>query len=181
MLAIHDDHCRSAQDVRECARHSHAWRREIWGQPTPAERPAPRYEMWAAPARPASEPAVKPAAPPPPCYGPPRKLPFGRIRTADIIDAACALWEIDRDVLLGPSRVANVVGPRMAAMAVARRLTGESYPQLGRRFGGRDHSTVLSAVKKAGQHEGLQAAVAALMAMLPTTDVPPAEEEHADG
>jgi hypothetical protein len=40
---------------------------------------------------------------------------------------------------------------------------------------------VLSAVKKAGQHEGLQAAVAALMAMLPTTDAAPAEEERADG
>ncbi len=38
--------------------------------------------------------------------------------------------------------------PRQVAMWLARRLTRQSTPEIGRRFGGRDHTTVLHAVKK---------------------------------
>jgi chromosomal replication initiator protein len=92
------------------------------------------------------------------------------VRTRDVIEAACTLWRIDRDVLLGRSRVTGVVVPRQAAMVVARRLTGESYPELGRRFGGRDHTTVLHAAWRAETYRKLQAAVAELMAALPTVE-----------
>jgi chromosomal replication initiator protein len=36
----------------------------------------------------------------------------------------------------------------MIAMYLARKLTGSSFPEIGHRFGGKDHSTVISAVKK---------------------------------
>jgi chromosomal replication initiator protein len=36
----------------------------------------------------------------------------------------------------------------MVAMYLARRLTSMSYPEIGSRFGGKDHSTVISAVRK---------------------------------
>jgi chromosomal replication initiator protein len=36
----------------------------------------------------------------------------------------------------------------MIAMYLARKLTGSSFPEIGGRFGGKDHSTVISAVKK---------------------------------
>jgi chromosomal replication initiator protein len=41
-----------------------------------------------------------------------------------------------------------VAHPRMIAMYLARRLTAMSFPEIGSRFGGKDHSTVISAVRK---------------------------------
>jgi chromosomal replication initiator protein len=46
----------------------------------------------------------------------------------------------------------SVATPRMLAMAIARQLTNLSFAQIGRRFGGRDHSTVYHACKKIGPH-----------------------------
>ena len=42
----------------------------------------------------------------------------------------------------------NIVVPRQIAMYLARRYTGASYPEIGEKFGGKDHSTVIHAVKK---------------------------------
>ena len=50
--------------------------------------------------------------------------------------------------LRGPTRIQSVARPRMIAMYLARKLTGASFPEIGSRFGGKDHSTVISAVKK---------------------------------
>jgi len=41
-----------------------------------------------------------------------------------------------------------VAHPRMVAMYLTRKLTNMSYPEIGSRFGGKDHSTVMSAVRK---------------------------------
>jgi chromosomal replication initiator protein len=41
-----------------------------------------------------------------------------------------------------------VVVPRQVGMYLAKKLTPRSLPEIGRRFGGRDHSTVLHAVRK---------------------------------
>jgi chromosomal replication initiator protein len=38
----------------------------------------------------------------------------------------------------------------MVAMYVCRQRLGTSYPELGERFGGKDHTTVISAVRKIG-------------------------------
>ncbi len=48
----------------------------------------------------------------------------------------------------GPRRTRQVVMPRQIAMFLVRQHTGESLPEIGRRFGGRDHSTVIHAVRK---------------------------------
>ena len=57
-----------------------------------------------------------------------------------------------RDVKLhdlkGPKRHRAVAHPRMIAMYLARKLCKASYPELGQRFGGKDHTTVLSACRK---------------------------------
>jgi len=50
--------------------------------------------------------------------------------------------------LRGTTRIQSVSRPRMIAMYLARKLTGSSFPEIGHRFGGKDHSTVISAVKK---------------------------------
>jgi len=52
-----------------------------------------------------------------------------------------------------------VVRPRQVAMYLAKTLTLRSLPEIGRRFGGRDHTTVLHAVRKI---EGLVARDTAL-------------------
>ena len=57
--------------------------------------------------------------------------------------------------LLSPRRAREVARPRQVAMYLAKKLTPRSLPEIGRRFGGRDHTTVMHGVK---QIEKLRAA-----------------------
>lgn len=50
--------------------------------------------------------------------------------------------------LISARRARAVARPRQIAMYLAKRLTTRSLPEIGRRFGGRDHSTVIHAVKR---------------------------------
>ncbi|CUX80218.1 MAG: chromosomal replication initiator protein DnaA [Roseibaca calidilacus] len=50
--------------------------------------------------------------------------------------------------MLGPKRARNVARPRQIAMYLAKELTSRSLPEIGRRFGGRDHTTILYGVRK---------------------------------
>jgi chromosomal replication initiator protein len=49
--------------------------------------------------------------------------------------------------LESPNRSRSIVRPRQIAMYLARLLTPRSYPEIGRRFGNRDHTTVMHAVE----------------------------------
>jgi chromosomal replication initiator protein len=61
---------------------------------------------------------------------------------------------------LSSRRTANVVRPRQVAMYLAKILTLRSLPEIGRRFGGRDHTTVLHAVRKIETLAGNDSALA---------------------
>jgi chromosomal replication initiator protein len=75
-----------------------------------------------------------------------------RIHTlADIQAAACRHFDLSPEELVSPSRAARVAWPRQIAMYLARELTDESLPAIGRHFGRRDHTTVLHAVRRAEQ------------------------------
>jgi chromosomal replication initiator protein len=50
--------------------------------------------------------------------------------------------------MLGPKRARNIARPRQIAMYLAKELTSRSLPEIGRRFGGRDHTTILYGVRK---------------------------------
>jgi chromosomal replication initiator protein len=50
--------------------------------------------------------------------------------------------------LKGPRRHKGISRPRMVAMFLSRELTGSSFPEIGLRFGGKDHSTVINACKR---------------------------------
>lgn len=50
--------------------------------------------------------------------------------------------------LLSNRRPDHIVKPRQIAMYLTKEMTGRSLPDIGRRFGGRDHTTVLHAVRK---------------------------------
>ena len=64
-----------------------------------------------------------------------------------IVEAAAAAFEVDPEQLVARDRRPVVARARKVAMYLARELTGQSLPEIGRGFGGRDHSTVLSAVR----------------------------------
>jgi chromosomal replication initiator protein len=67
---------------------------------------------------------------------------------AEIQAATCEHFGISPDELLSSARVERVAKPRQLAMYLARELTGESLPAIGRQFGGRDHTTVLHAWRR---------------------------------
>ncbi len=66
----------------------------------------------------------------------------------DIEKAVCQLFTIEPDALKADNRARAVAYPRMLAMFLARKHTGAAYSEIGRFFGGRNHSTVISAEKK---------------------------------
>jgi chromosomal replication initiator protein len=69
----------------------------------------------------------------------------------EIQTAACRHFGISSEELLSAGRTARVTWPRQVAMFLARELTGESLPAIGRQFGGRDHTTVLHACRRTAE------------------------------
>jgi chromosomal replication initiator protein len=50
--------------------------------------------------------------------------------------------------MVGPKRLRTIARPRQVAMYLAKQLTPRSLPEIGRRFGGRDHTTIMHGVRK---------------------------------
>lgn len=71
-----------------------------------------------------------------------------RVKIEDIQRVVARQYNVSRSDLLSSRRTATVVRPRQIAMYLAKLLTLRSLPEIGRRFGGRDHTTVLHAVRK---------------------------------
>jgi len=71
-----------------------------------------------------------------------------RVKIDDIQKLVASHYNISRADILSSRRTANVVRPRQIAMYLSKVLTLRSLPEIGRRFGGRDHTTVLHAVRK---------------------------------
>jgi chromosomal replication initiator protein len=67
---------------------------------------------------------------------------------ADIQAVACEHFQLTPGELLSSSRTARIAWPRQVAMYLARELTDDSLPAIGRHFGGRDHTTVLHAWRR---------------------------------
>lgn len=71
-----------------------------------------------------------------------------RITIDDIQKATAEHYGMKQADLLSERRNRAVARPRQAAMWLAKQLTTRSLPDIGRRFGGRDHTTVLHAVRR---------------------------------
>lgn len=71
-----------------------------------------------------------------------------RVKIEDIQKLVASHFNVSRADILSSRRTANVVRPRQIAMYLSKTLTLRSLPEIGRRFGGRDHTTVLHAVRK---------------------------------
>jgi chromosomal replication initiator protein len=74
-----------------------------------------------------------------------------RVRIEDILRIVSRHYKVPRNELLSARRSRDVVRPRQIAMFLAKALTSRSLPEIGRRFGGRDHTTVLHSVRKVEQ------------------------------
>jgi chromosomal replication initiator protein len=71
-----------------------------------------------------------------------------RITVDDIQKATAEHFGLKQADLISERRTRSVARPRQAAMWLAKQMTTRSLPDIGRRFGGRDHTTVLHAVRR---------------------------------
>ena len=62
--------------------------------------------------------------------------------------------------MIGPKRVRNYARPRQIAMYLAKQMTSRSLPEIGRRFGGRDHTTVMHGVRRIEELMALDSQIA---------------------
>jgi chromosomal replication initiator protein len=93
-----------------------------------------------------------------------------KVKIEDIQKLVATHYNVSRADILSSRRSAGVVKPRQVAMYLSKILTLRSLPEIGRRFGGRDHTTVLHAVRKieaaVGADSGLREDVELLKRML---------------
>ncbi|MGA9875774.1 MAG: chromosomal replication initiator protein DnaA [Solirubrobacteraceae bacterium] len=87
---------------------------------------------------------------------------------AEIKAAACEQFGLSPEELLSSQRTARIAWPRQVAMYLARELTQESLPAIGREFGGRDHTTVLLAWRRTEERMSTNAASRATVEELRT-------------
>lgn len=71
-----------------------------------------------------------------------------RVTVDDIQKAVAEHYSLRQADLLSERRNRAIARPRQAAMWLAKQLTTRSLPDIGRRFGGRDHTTVIHAVRR---------------------------------
>ena len=71
-----------------------------------------------------------------------------RILVEDCMRETARHFGVTRKELVSNRRFLAITRPRQVAMYVAKQVTGQSYPEIGARFGNRDHTTVLHAIRK---------------------------------
>ena len=74
-----------------------------------------------------------------------------RVKIDDILRIVSKHFGVNRSDLLSSRRNRSIVRPRQIGMYLAKQLTSRSLPEIGRRFGNRDHTTVLHAIRKIDQ------------------------------
>ncbi|WP_434289820.1 chromosomal replication initiator protein DnaA [Celeribacter sp. SCSIO 80788] len=71
--------------------------------------------------------------------------------------------------MIGPKRVRSIARPRQVAMYLAKHMTTRSLPEIGRRFGGRDHTTVMHGVRRIEELKATDSQIADDLEMLRRT------------
>jgi chromosomal replication initiator protein len=66
----------------------------------------------------------------------------------EILKRVSSHFNIKISDIKSAKRLKAVVLPRQIAMYLSRQLTSSSYPEIGERFGGKDHSTIIHAIRK---------------------------------
>jgi chromosomal replication initiator protein len=86
-----------------------------------------------------------------------------RVSVEEIIKTVAEHFRLSSKEILSRRRTRNVVFPRQIAMYLARVITDESFPEIGEKFGGKDHATVMHACKKIEKEIGLNKKTANLI------------------
>lgn len=82
-------------------------------------------------------------------FGPVVRAPLVKtIWISEIQAAVCEKYRIPINEVMSHRRTAEVVRARHVAMYLARKLTTRSLPEIGRRFGGKDHTVIIHACRK---------------------------------
>jgi chromosomal replication initiator protein len=71
-----------------------------------------------------------------------------RVKIEDILRIVSRHYGVSKGDLLSQRRHRSVVWPRQIGMYLSKQMTARSLPEIGRRFGNRDHTTVLHAIRK---------------------------------
>jgi chromosomal replication initiator protein len=71
-----------------------------------------------------------------------------RVTIEEIQKRVAVHFNIRMSDMHSPRRARSIARPRQVAMYLAKQLTSRSLPEIGRKFGGRDHTTVMHAVRK---------------------------------
>lgn len=71
-----------------------------------------------------------------------------RLTVEEIQRKVAEYFNIKMSDMVSNRRMQNIARPRQVAMYIAKQLTSKSLPEIGRKFGGRDHTTILHAVRK---------------------------------
>lgn len=157
--------CESAEDVRRLARERAEWRRKQF-----AKKRAPAPFVTA----PVIE-AVEPAPEPIPAEVVDRAL--DRIEStavmrpppttaSRIMQLVCVRFNMPGYLLTSDRRTPMIVRPRQIAMWLCHMHTNLSYPQIGRKFGGKDHTTVIHAVRRIEEMRRTHPDIATIIAEL---------------
>jgi chromosomal replication initiator protein len=81
----------------------------------------------------------------------PAHRPARRSTVEDVQRATCEAFGVSEAELVSTARARRLVWPRQVAMFLARELTDQTLPAIGRAFGGRDHTTVLHACRRTAE------------------------------
>lgn len=71
-----------------------------------------------------------------------------RVMVSTIVDVVCAAYDVSKVDIVSQRRSLKVVRPRQIVMYLAKTMTKSSYPEIGRRLGGRDHTTIMHGVNR---------------------------------
>jgi hypothetical protein len=100
------------------------------------------------------------------------------LKVETILRTVARVYDLPYRDLMSARRTQNIVRPRQLAMWLAKRLTLQSLPEIGRRFGGKDHTTVLHAVRKIERLRLEDPELADELQRLEAELRPPEEEAH---
>jgi hypothetical protein len=108
------------------------------------------------------------------------------VKIGDVQRSVCEHFRVHMSALTSPDRSKSVTFARHVAMYLCRKHTRASLPDIGKAFGGRDHTTVLSAVRQIGEQNGagshVSAQIKAVERILDNRPVvPPADAVHEHG
>jgi len=83
-----------------------------------------------------------------------------KVTMDQIIRHICDYYKVRQTDLMSANRSRNIARPRQMGMYLCKRLTTRSLPEIGRKFGGRDHTTILHGVRKIEELMALDSQIA---------------------